>query len=239
MSATQCARSVALALVELGVRHVVLSPGSRSAPLAFAWETLARQGKIELHVRVDERGAAYLALGLAKATGTIVPIVTTSGTAVGNLLPAVMEAAHSGVPIMVLSTDRPVSVLHTGANQVTHQAGVFDRFVRASAQLSGAEGNTAAWVYQVGRLAAAALGTRSADPGPVHLNKAFAEPLVPSDDVWPEVRPTHVAPRAGVGGGVDGAGVDAGWGSDPTGNPRDAEVRSQAGGDGPVESSWG
>ena len=195
MSATTCARAVTSALVELGVRHVVLSPGSRSAPLAFAWETLARQGKIELHVRIDERSAAYLALGLAKATRTVVPIVTTSGTAVGNLLPAVMEAAHGGVPIMVLSTDRPVSVLHTGANQVTHQAGIFDRFVRASAQVSGAEGGVAGWVYQVGRLVAGALGVRSADPGPVHLNLALDEPLTPSDDVWPEIRPTVVAPR--------------------------------------------
>ncbi|MDO5499222.1 MAG: 2-succinyl-5-enolpyruvyl-6-hydroxy-3-cyclohexene-1-carboxylic-acid synthase [Propionibacteriaceae bacterium] len=200
MSATACARAVASALIELGVRHVVLCPGSRSAPLAFTWESLAQQGKLELHVRIDERSAAYLALGLAKATGAVVPIVTTSGTAVGNLLPAVMEASHAGISLLVLSADRPVRALHSGANQVTDQAGLFDRFVRASAQVSGAEGGVAAWVFQVSRLVAAALGTRTGDPGPVQLNLAFDEPLTPDDAEWPVVRPTVVARRGGAAG---------------------------------------
>ncbi|WP_432559664.1 2-succinyl-5-enolpyruvyl-6-hydroxy-3-cyclohexene-1-carboxylic-acid synthase [Granulicoccus sp. GXG6511] len=228
MTATACARAVAAALVELGVRHVVLSPGSRSAPLAFAWEALARQSKVELHVRIDERGAAYLALGLAKATRTVVPVVTTSGTAVGNLLPAVMEASHAGVPIMILSCDRPVSALHTGANQVTDQGGLFDRFVRASAQLSGAEGSVATWVHQVGRLVAGAVGVRSADPGPVHLNLAFAEPLTPDDEHWPEVRPTVVEPHRAPPSADDPApvlewGVPAApWSNLPEGYAADA-----------------
>lgn len=192
-TATQIARAVASALVELGTRHVVLCPGSRSAPLAFAWQALAEAGKVELHVRIDERAAAYLALGLAKATGTVVPVVTTSGTAVGNLMPAMMEAAHSGVPLLVLTADRPAAMLHTGANQTTDQAGLFDRFARASAQV-GQDGVTAA-VFQVGRLVTAALGVRTSDPGPVHLNLALSEPLTPDETPWPEVRPTQVETR--------------------------------------------
>lgn len=195
MSSTQCARAVVTALIELGVEHVVLCPGSRSAPLAFAWERAAGEGRIELHVRIDERSAGFLALGLAKASGRVVPIVTTSGTAVGNLLPAVMEAAHSGVPLLVLSADRPTSMVHTGANQTTDQAGIFGRFVVAEATISGAEGGVAAWVFQVSRLVAGALGNRTGRPGPTHLNVAFAEPLVPEDDVWPTVRPTRVRTR--------------------------------------------
>lgn len=195
MSATQCARAVVNALIELGVEHVVLCPGSRSAPLAFAWEAAAREGRVELHVRIDERSAGFLALGLAKASRRVVPIVTTSGTAVGNLLPAVMEAAHSGVPLLVLSADRPASMVHTGANQTTDQTGIFGRFVVAEATISGAEGSVAAWVFQVSRVVAAAHGTRTGRPGPAQLNLAFAEPLVPEDDEWPVVRPTRIVAR--------------------------------------------
>lgn len=194
MTATQCARTVVSALLQLGVEHVVLCPGSRSAPLAFALEQAARDGNVELHVRIDERSAGFVALGLAKASGRVVPIVTTSGTAVGNLLPAVMEASHSGVPIMVLSADRPATMLHTGANQTTDQARLFERFTRGVAEISGGEGTPQAWAFQVSRLVAAALGVRTRDPGPVQLNIAFAEPLVPTDDEWPEVTPTRVTP---------------------------------------------
>lgn len=196
MSATRCARAVVAALLELGVEHVVLCPGSRSAPLAFAWQAAAREGGVELHVRIDERSAGFLALGLAKASGQVVPIVTTSGTAVGNLLPAVMEAAHTGVPLLVSSADRPATLTHTGATQTTEQAGIFGGFVRASAVLSGAEGSPAAWAYQIGRLVAAARGDRTGDPGPVQLNLAFAEPLMPADEEWPDVSLTRVVTRA-------------------------------------------
>lgn len=195
MSATRCARAVVAALLELGVEHVVLCPGSRSAPLALAWQAAAREGGVELHVRIDERTAGFLALGLAKASEQIVPIVTTSGTAVGNLVPAVMEASHSGLPLLVLCSDRPATLAHTGANQTTNQAGIFGDFVRASATISGAEGSLAAWVFQVSRLAAAARGDRSGNPGPAQLNLAFAEPLVPDDEEWPDVSPTRVVVR--------------------------------------------
>lgn len=196
MSATRCARAVVATLLELGVEHVVLCPGSRSAPLAFAWQAAAREGGSELHVRIDERSAGFLAVGLAKASGQVVPIVTTSGTAVGNLVPAVMEAAHSGVPLLVLSADRPAAMTHTGANQTTSQIGIFGEFVRASATISGTDRNLPAWVFHVGRLVAAARGDRGGDPGPVHLNLAFAEPLVPEGEEWPDVSPTRVVAPA-------------------------------------------
>ena len=115
--------STALALVlvrslaALGVRHVVLCPGSRSAPLAYA----LADSPLDLHVRVDERTAGFLALGLAKASGTPAVVVTTSGTAVANLHPAVLEASHSGVPLVVLSADRPHELRGTGANQTCDQ----------------------------------------------------------------------------------------------------------------------
>lgn len=198
MTATECARAVVATLVEQGVDHVVVCPGSRSAPLAFAWEQAARDGRCELHVRIDERSAGFLALGLAKASGTVVPIVTTSGTAVGNLLPAVMEASHSGVPLLVLSADRPTTMVHTGANQTTDQARLFSRFTRAEAELSGGEGTVSAWAFQVSRLVAAALGARTRDPGPVQLNVALAEPLTPASDRWPAVSPTRVARVVGA-----------------------------------------
>lgn len=99
--------AVVVALIESGVRHVVLSPGSRSAPLARALAQAERDGLIALHVRVDERSAGFVALGIAKASGTPTAAACTSGTAVANLLPAVVEARYGGVPLVVLTADRP------------------------------------------------------------------------------------------------------------------------------------
>ena len=111
-------------LVRHGVRHAVLCPGSRSAPLAFALHAADAAGRLELHVRTDERSAGFVALGLA-AGGLPVPVVTTSGTAVANLHPAVLEAAHAGVPLLALTADRPPELRGTGANQTTQQVGIF------------------------------------------------------------------------------------------------------------------
>ncbi|MGN6636515.1 MAG: thiamine pyrophosphate-binding protein, partial [Oryzihumus sp.] len=117
-------------LARHGVREAVLCPGSRSAPLAYALQEADRAGRIRLHVRVDERSAGFLALGLAKLTRRPVPVVTTSGTAVANLHPAVLEAHHAAVPLLVLSADRPPELRGTGANQTTEQPGVFGAAVR-------------------------------------------------------------------------------------------------------------
>ena len=141
--ATSAARVLVQALAALGVEDVVLAPGSRSAPLAYALADAARPDErargcarpLRLHVRVDERSAAFVALGLVRASavgpdGASVPprpvaVVTTSGTAVANLHPAVLEAHHSGLPLVLLTADRPHELRGTGANQTTEQVGIF------------------------------------------------------------------------------------------------------------------
>ncbi len=107
------------------VTDAVLSPGSRSGPLALALAAADEQGLIRLHVRVDEREAGFLALGLAKASRRLVPVVTTSGTAVANLHPAMLEAQHADVPVLAVTADRPARLRGTGANQTTDQREIF------------------------------------------------------------------------------------------------------------------
>ena len=190
--AAALAGALLAALVAGGVRDVVLAPGSRSAPLALVLWAADRDGVLRLHVRVDERGAGFLALGLAKASGRPVGVVTTSGTAVANLHPAVLEAWHSHVPLVVVSADRPAALRWTGANQATHQQGLFTTHVRAHATVSTA----GAAPYEVTRLLAAATGVRSRLPGPVHLDVELDDPLVPDPTALggglPEVRLTDV-----------------------------------------------
>jgi len=172
---TTRARLVVDELVRCGVTDAVLCPGSRNAPLAFALHAADAEGRLRLHVRIDERTAGFLALGLALRSGRPVPVCTTSGTAVANLHPAVLEASYAGVPLLVLSADRPPDLIGTGASQTIEQAGLFGGAVRlaVNAGLSGEPGRLRA---SVDRLVAAATG---APPGPAHLNLPFAEPLVP------------------------------------------------------------
>ncbi|OYX53257.1 MAG: 2-succinyl-5-enolpyruvyl-6-hydroxy-3-cyclohexene-1-carboxylate synthase, partial [Micrococcales bacterium 32-70-13] len=112
-------------LVRAGVTDLVLSPGSRSQGLALAAAAFARAGRLALHVRIDERVAGFTALGLAVESGRPVAVVCTSGTAVANLHPAVLEAHHAGVPLIVLTADRPAELRGIGANQTTVQPGIF------------------------------------------------------------------------------------------------------------------
>lgn len=177
-------------LVRCGVREAVLCPGSRSAPLAYALAAADADPDtpLRLHVRTDERTAAFLALGLAAASGRVVPAVTTSGTAVANLHPAVLEAHHQRVPLLLLTADRPPELRGTGANQTTDQPGIFGRHARLSVDLGtpthpeGAAADTEArgWRTTVDRCWAAATGVTGGDAGPVHLNVPFRDPLVPS-----------------------------------------------------------
>ncbi len=177
-------------LIRCGVREAVVSPGSRSAPLALAFAEADRAGRLRLHVRIDERTAGFLAIGLIRGTGLPVPMLTTSGTAVANLHPAVLEASHSGLPLIVLSADRPPALRGAGANQTTDQLKVFGSAVRLFHELGTPVreiGQVAYWRSQVARAVSNATGARSADPGPVHLNCPLAEPLVPTDgEDWPE-----------------------------------------------------
>ncbi|WP_129786679.1 2-succinyl-5-enolpyruvyl-6-hydroxy-3-cyclohexene-1-carboxylic-acid synthase [Promicromonospora panici] len=193
--AVAAARALIADLVTRGVRDVVLAPGSRSAPLAYAVAEAADAGRLRLHVRIDERAAGFLALGLSKgAEGAPVAVVTTSGTAVANLHPAVLEANHTGLPLILLTADRPHELRGTGASQTTDQVGIFGSAVRFAVDVpapsgaldpAGEPGATGAPELRdlrsvTGRAVSAALGFRSGHPGPVHLNLAFRDPLAPS-----------------------------------------------------------
>lgn len=174
-------------LVREGVRDVVVAPGSRSQALALAAAELERVGAIRLHVRIDERGAAFLALGAAVESGRPTVVVTTSGTAVANLHPAVLEAHHSGVPLIVCSADRPAELRGIRSNQTTMQPGIFAGALRLERDVAAPEGDHGE-ADAAARLArdavAAALGLDAAGepvshpgPGPVHLNLQYREPL--------------------------------------------------------------
>ncbi len=164
-------------LCALGVREAVLCPGSRSAPLAYALTAADAEGRLRLHVRVDERTAGFLALGLAKGAELPVPVITTSGTAAGNLLPALMEAHHGGVPVLAVTADRPAGLVGTGANQTTDQVGMFAGVPRASARIVATEGSPDAWRSALRRVTTAARGTLSGLPGPGHINVELPDPL--------------------------------------------------------------
>ncbi|TFC92189.1 2-succinyl-5-enolpyruvyl-6-hydroxy-3-cyclohexene-1-carboxylic-acid synthase [Cryobacterium sinapicolor] len=166
--------------VRLGVRDVVLSPGARSQALALASAELERIGLIRLHVRLDERGAGFLALGLAVESGRPALVVCTSGTAVANLHPAVLEAHHSGVPMILLTADRPSELRGIRSNQTTLQPGLFGVATRLCVDVPAPEGAAAEHADAITlarRATDAATGATSLDPGPVQLNLAFREPL--------------------------------------------------------------
>ncbi|ODT98219.1 MAG: 2-succinyl-5-enolpyruvyl-6-hydroxy-3-cyclohexene-1-carboxylic-acid synthase [Pseudonocardia sp. SCN 72-86] len=183
---TAQARVIVDELVRCGVVDAVLCPGSRNAPLAIALHRADADGLLRLHVRIDERTAGFLALGLALRSGRPVPVCTTSGTAVANLHPALLEASYAGVPVVALTADRPPELVGTGASQTVVQDGIFGDAVRHRAVLAvarGQAGEQGRWRSAVDRAVATALSSR----GPVHLNVPFAEPLVPDDDpAWPE-----------------------------------------------------
>ncbi|WP_422742199.1 2-succinyl-5-enolpyruvyl-6-hydroxy-3-cyclohexene-1-carboxylic-acid synthase [Mycobacterium sp. WMMD1722] len=185
---TAQARVVVDELVRGGVRDVVLCPGSRNAPLAFALADADRAGKLRLHVRIDERTAGFLAIGLAVAERAPVCVAMTSGTAVANLGPAVVEANYARVPLIVLSANRPYELLGTGANQTFEQLGYFGTQVRANISLGLAadtadlESLNAQWRSATCRVLVAATGSRSANAGPVQFDIPLREPLIPAPD---------------------------------------------------------
>lgn len=195
LSALDAARIAVAALLLEGVRYVVVAPGSRSAPMAYALAEADAAGRVELLVRIDERDAGFTALGLALATGAPAAVLTTSGTAVGNLLPAVMEANHAAVPLVVISADRPEELRGTGANQTTAQLDLFGEHVRFAADVpAGSDPRRAVETA----LSAATGAFEDTPPGPVQLNLAFRDPLVPApgDRLPPESgRRVYRAPR--------------------------------------------
>ena len=226
LTSIETARRVLDALHDAGARHLVVSPGSRSAPLAYAAAEAEASGRLTLHVRIDERDAAFTALGLSLATERPVAVLTTSGTAAGELLPAVMEAHHAGVPLVVVTADRPAELRGTGANQTTIQPGLFAGHVLAAAEIEAgadpaddvrrvllaAEG-ISSHVTGEGGFASpdergsaasvnlplpAGIAIHDTSRGPVHLNVAFRDPLVPGPaDRLPTAANDGVVPPAG------------------------------------------
>jgi 2-succinyl-5-enolpyruvyl-6-hydroxy-3-cyclohexene-1-carboxylate synthase len=178
---TSLARVVVRQIIEAGITDVVISPGSRNAPLSLAFFEASQEGLIKIHVRIDERTAAFFALGIIKSTGRPVPVVCTSGTAVANYHPAVLEASHTNAPLMVLTADRPAMLRKTGANQTTEQARIFGKAVRYFADIDGP-------VYPM------ELPLDSLRTGPIHLNLQFDEPLL-SDDSSDWLSQISVAPK--------------------------------------------
>jgi 2-succinyl-5-enolpyruvyl-6-hydroxy-3-cyclohexene-1-carboxylate synthase len=172
VSSTEVARGVVAALVRAGVTEVVIAPGSRNAPLSFASYDAAAAGLVRLHSRIDERTAGFLALGLTR-NGARAAVMCTSGTGVANLHPAVLEAAHAGLPLVAVTADRPARLRGTTANQTTDQVGVFGRLVETVD------------LDEAGADLTSVLGAR----WPVHLNVQLDEPLVPGSRWAPDVTP--------------------------------------------------
>ena len=202
---TAFARVLVDELIAGGVTDVVLAPGSRNSPVSIAMFDADAAGRVRLHVRIDERTAGFLAVGLARATGRPVALCTTSGTAVANLHPAVLEAHHGGVPMVVLSADRPPALRDVGANQVIDQRSVFGsalRFFHEFGVAAERPGQNALWRSMVCRALAQSMGAGTGFAGPVQLNLPLAEPLLPDgDDSWPD----------GLDGRIDAAGRSTQW----------------------------
>jgi 2-succinyl-5-enolpyruvyl-6-hydroxy-3-cyclohexene-1-carboxylate synthase len=222
-AATDAAAALLGRLVELGVRHIVLSPGSRSQALALVAAELERREAVNLHVRIDERVAGFTALGIGRETRAPAVVVCTSGTAVAGLLPAALEAHHAGVPLLLLTADRPPELRGVGANQTTRQPGMFSPSVRFEADLpvpeivddAGDDEQSAMLRAVADEAYAAALGAGLRSPGPVHLNLPCREPLAGDLPGW---------------FGVPTAELGSAGGEHPDGPPVEPAVEDEASG---------
>jgi len=176
-------------LVRCGLREAVIAPGSRSAPLAMALHAAAVRGRLRLHVRIDERSASFLALGLAKAGGRPAAVVCTSGTAAAHFHAAVIEADEAGVPLLVLTADRPPELRGAGANQAIDQLKLYGSAVRWFCEAGVPEdrpGQVAYWRSLACKAWSRAAGSGGDWAGPVHLNLSLRDPLVPTPGEWRE-----------------------------------------------------
>ena len=183
------AASLVSLLLHFGVAHMCFSPGSRSTPLILAFSAASEEGVIlsdsgdkrfcQLTSHIDERAMAFHALGIAKATMQPVAIVVTSGTAVANLFPAIIEASYSGIPLVILTADRPLSLVGTGANQTIDQRGIFGDYVRAFLDLPCPESETA-YLKDLSSIEETLYALCRKHPGPIHINCRFDEPLFES-----------------------------------------------------------
>ena len=168
-TSTELARGIVLQIMERGITDVVLSPGSRNAPISIALYSAEERGLLKLHIRIDERTAGFFALGIAKSSNRPVALLCTSGTAAANYHPAVLEAHHSQISLLVITADRPARLRQSGANQTTIQSGIYGAAVSYCSDIS-APGADLVDLFS-------ALGD-----GPVHLNVQLDEPLLPDDE---------------------------------------------------------
>ena len=199
-SSVEAAGRLIADLVAAGVRDVVLSPGSRSAPIAYVVAAAERDGLLRLHVRHDERSAAFFGLGIGRADPEHpAVVVTTSGSAVANLVPAAMEARHGGVPLLLLTADRPHRLRGTWANQTSDAQGKLLEAVAYSWDVDPVNWDGTPWLDAL----AAAKGRLRGRPGPAHLNVCFDVPLQPA------VGETISLPSTGVTAGGEQAHVGA------------------------------
>lgn len=202
-AATALGRVLVDELARAGVSDAVLAPGSRSAPLAMAFHD---DDRVRVHVEIDERSAGFLALGLGKAGGGPAAVLTTSGTATANVHPAVVEADHDRVPLLVLTADRPPPLRHTAANQTIDQTQLYGGSVRWFVEVGAADPDPPTVAYWRSLAARAVAVARARPPGPVHLNVALPEPLVPDPGAGapaapggrPNARPWTAAPPPAV-----------------------------------------
>ncbi len=174
---TLWAELIAASLADCGVTVCAISPGSRSTPLVAA---LAREPRLALVTIIDERAAAFYALGAARATGVPAALVCTSGTAAAHYLPAVIEASLSAVPLIVLTADRPPELHECGASQTIEQVGLYGGFTRAAFDLGAPAGTALAFRALRRKLVQSVTIARGPYAGPVHLNVALAKPLEPA-----------------------------------------------------------
>ena len=205
MPSVDTASAILASLEALGLTHVLYCPGSRSAPFAYALEAGAFGG--DARAVLDERGAGFMAVGLAR-TGALPAVVVTSGTAVAELAPAVLEASHARLPLLLLTADRPGELRGVGASQATDQSRLFGAHVRAQVDLEPQEASTTL-VGHLTRCVAAACGAPTGTPGPVQINVAFRDPLTPASPASASAsgdeagasfvpRPTRVLPASPV-----------------------------------------
>lgn len=176
-------------LIAGGIRDFVYCPGSRNAPFAYAlarYDSLS-ESPIRVHIRLDERSAAFFALGLTLGEGSGAPaaracVITTSGSAVTHLYPAISEAFYSRLPLVAISADRPAELHGVGASQTMAQKGIFSDHIVGEWDFSSDSAELASVPGRVARALAAAVGYPSGTPGPIYLNCAFRDPLTPSDE---------------------------------------------------------
>ena len=226
MPSVDTASAILASLDALGLTHVLYCPGSRSAPFAYALEAGAFSG--DARSVLDERGAGFMAVGLAR-TGALPTLIVTSGTAVAELAPAVLEASHARLPLLLLTADRPGELRGVGASQATDQSRLFGTHVRAQVDLEPQEASRSL-VGHLARCVAAACGAPTGTPGPVQINVAFRDPLTPASPSTSGdeagacfvPRPTRVLPASPVSacwedvvGSADAGLIVAGEGASP------------------------